>query len=96
MPSTSEFPGPQSSLIRAGRQVTGRTRHIDKMYLHCCNWTDYGETRYIGFGHIQGRLMAVVFTERLPDVIRIISLRKANQREKAFFEREIENRLGAS
>jgi uncharacterized DUF497 family protein len=58
--------------------------------------TDYGETRYIGFGHIQGRLMAIVFTERLPDVTRIISLRKANQREKTVFEKEIKNRLGAS
>jgi uncharacterized protein len=57
--------------------------------------TDYGERRNIGFGLMQGRLMAVVFTERASDVIRIISLRKANKREKAFFEKEIKNRLGA-
>ena len=44
---------------------------------------DYGEERSIGFGHVQGRLMAVVFTQRPPDTIRIISFRKANAREQA-------------
>jgi uncharacterized DUF497 family protein len=33
---------------------------------------DYGETRKIGFGFIRGRLIVVAFTERNPDVIRII------------------------
>ena len=56
---------------------------------------DYGEARYIGFGHIRGRLMAVVFTEREPHIIRIISLRKANKREQARFEKAIADRLGA-
>ncbi len=56
---------------------------------------DYGETRYIGFGRIQGRLMAVAFTERDPDIIRIISLRKANKREQANFEKAVRDRLGA-
>jgi uncharacterized DUF497 family protein len=58
--------------------------------------TDYGEPRHIGFGYMQDRLMAVVFTERPPDFIRIISLRKANKREKTYFEKAIKNRLGAS
>lgn len=34
---------------------------------------DYGEPRKIGFGFIHGRLMAVAFTERQPNSIRIIS-----------------------
>ena len=57
---------------------------------------DYGEARYIGFGHVQGRLMAVVFTERPPDTIRIISFRKANSREQARFHQAITDRLGSS
>lgn len=41
---------------------------------------DYGEERYQLYGHIEGRLYVVVWTLR-NDVIRIISARKANQRE---------------
>ncbi len=52
---------------------------------------DYKENRYIGYGKIEGRLMIVVYTERLPDIIRIISFRKANQRENKIYEK---NRLG--
>ena len=55
---------------------------------------DYGEQRFIGFGLLQSRLMAVVYTERTPDIVRIISFRKANRREQELFEKEIKNRLG--
>ncbi|MFO0697836.1 MAG: BrnT family toxin [Nitrospira sp.] len=55
---------------------------------------DYGETRKIGFGFICGRLIVVAFTERNPDVIRIISARKANRREKAHYQEAIANELG--
>ena len=41
---------------------------------------DYGETRYIGIGHIGQRLHVVAFTETETGV-RVISLRKANERE---------------
>jgi len=41
---------------------------------------DYGEERYRLMGRIQGRLFVVVYTPR-NGVIRIISARKANQRE---------------
>lgn len=53
----------------------------------------YQEHRYIGFGYVQGRLMNVVYTERLPDIIRIISFRKANSREQRSYEK-YKNRLG--
>lgn len=46
---------------------------------------DYDETRKIGFGFIRGRLMAVAFTERDPNSIRIISARKAHTREEASY-----------
>ena len=43
---------------------------------------DYGETRIICFGLLRGRLVQIVYTQR--DAGRhIISMRKANAREKA-------------
>lgn len=55
---------------------------------------DYGETRNIGFGFIRGRLMAIAFTEREPNLIRIISARKANNREEAQYQKAIADELG--
>jgi uncharacterized protein len=54
---------------------------------------DYGETRKIGFGFIRGRLMAVAFTERKPNSIRIISARKANTREAAHYQEAVADEL---
>ena len=48
---------------------------------------DYQEDRKIGYGKIEGRLMVVVYTERFPDIIRIISFRKANQRENKVYKK---------
>ncbi len=42
---------------------------------------DYGERRRVAYGRIEGRLFVCVFTDR-EDVRRIISLRKANSRER--------------
>lgn len=55
---------------------------------------DYGETRKIGFGFIRGRLMVVAFTEREPNSIRIISARKANKREEAYYQEAVADELG--
>jgi uncharacterized DUF497 family protein len=52
---------------------------------------DYGETRIITTGEVDGRLMVVVFTWR-GTARRIISARKANLREKRRFEAEIHRR----
>lgn len=52
---------------------------------------DYGEKRLITIGHINNRLMVAVYTQRPSGNIRIISLRKANSREKARFEKTIKN-----
>lgn len=41
---------------------------------------DYGELREIGFAMVGARLYVVVFVQRA-DVMRIVSLRKANSRE---------------
>ena len=55
---------------------------------------DYGEARQIGFGFINRRLVTVVFTRRNPETIRIISARKANDREKAQFKESLADQLG--
>jgi uncharacterized protein len=50
--------------------------------------TDYGELRQIGYGPIGRRLYCVVFVDR-GDTLRIISLRKANNREIDRYEAQI-------
>ena len=49
---------------------------------------DYGETRILAFGKVDGRLIAVLYTRRGANR-RIISARKANRREQRRFEAEI-------
>ncbi len=46
---------------------------------------DYGEERFISYGNIEGRLHVLVWTPR-SGIVRPISLRKANQREKRRYE----------
>jgi uncharacterized protein len=41
---------------------------------------DYREDRFVGFGPVDGRLFCVVFTPR-EGAMRVISFRKANERE---------------
>ncbi len=41
---------------------------------------EYGETRYVALGNLRERLHVLYFTET-PDGIRVISFRKANDRE---------------
>ena len=57
---------------------------------------DYGEPRFIGLGYINHRLLSVVFTERKPNKIRIISLRKANLREVQAYEARFKDWLESS
>lgn len=52
---------------------------------------DYGEERFIAVGRIRNRLVIVAFTKRPPEIIRLISLRKANDREKERFEKTIKD-----
>lgn len=41
---------------------------------------NYKEKRFVGFGYINNRLLCIVYTERKPNIIRVISMRKANKR----------------
>ena len=51
------------------------------------NRQEYGENRMITMGELAGRLVIIVHTDRA-DVARIISMRKANEREKRWFEKQ--------
>jgi hypothetical protein len=53
--------------------------------VHADTRHSYGEERYQLMGRIEQRLFVVVYTPR-GDVIRIISARKANQREVRHYE----------
>lgn len=49
---------------------------------------DYGEQRYVTFGVLEGRVVAVVHTET-DELIRIISVRKATRNEEKSYYREV-------
>ncbi len=49
---------------------------------------DYGEERFITFGLLEGRVIAVVHTER-DNLIRIISARKATKNEEIRYFQQI-------
>ena len=51
------------------------------------NRHDYGEIREITMGELAGRMVIIVHTQRGP-VTRIISMRKANEREQRWFEKQ--------
>ncbi len=75
----------------AKRQDTLTTRGVDFAAMARFDWTtalvledtraDYGEPRFRALGLIDDRLFAVVVTPR-GDALRVISLRKANARER--------------
>jgi len=50
----------------------------------------YGEQRFVTFGLLQGRVVAVVYTER-EDRIRIISARKATKYEQRVYFEQLSN-----
>jgi len=52
---------------------------------------DYDETRYILQGILEQHIVIIVFTVRDDDVIRIVSMRKANRRER---ENYVKKRFG--
>ncbi|MET4695009.1 BrnT family toxin [Endozoicomonas lisbonensis] len=50
---------------------------------------DYGEERWVAIGRIQYLTGVVVYTEKVGDIIRIISARKATKREIQRYEENI-------
>lgn len=55
--------------------------------------TSYDEERWITIGRIHHLTGVVVYTERVGDIVRIISARKATKREIKRYEESIWNRL---
>jgi uncharacterized DUF497 family protein len=49
---------------------------------------DYGEKRYITAGLLDGRMVVVVWTPR-GEARHVISMRKANEREKKRYEKNL-------
>ncbi|MGH9498074.1 MAG: BrnT family toxin [Terriglobales bacterium] len=56
---------------------------------------DFDEERWLGIGMIQGRVVFVAFVERPQNIIRIISLRKADHEERQQYEEAIRDGLEA-
>jgi uncharacterized protein len=49
---------------------------------------DYGESRFMTLGMLSGRVVVIAHTET-PEVIRVISVRKATKNEEASYFQEI-------
>lgn len=49
---------------------------------------DYGELRYTALWNLNGRVHVLCFTIRNETEMRVISLRKANQRESKIYEKK--------
>lgn len=54
------------------------------------NRQDYGEKRFIAIGSLRGRMVVLVYTKR-GDTYRIISMRKANEREQKAYQDRLES-----
>lgn len=57
----------------------------DEDYLELFDDAGYDEDRFIAIGPIDQGVIVVVYTERLDDIIRIISARMATRRETELF-----------
>lgn len=82
-----------------GKRLTNLQKHgIDFIDIISFEWDsavvaedsrqEYGEQRYAAYGFIENRLCCLVYTMR-KDIIRIISLRKANGKERQQYEKTI-------
>jgi uncharacterized DUF497 family protein len=49
---------------------------------------DYGEKRFISLGRLEDIVVVVVYTER-SEKIRLISMRRANQKERRAYEEKV-------
>lgn len=70
----------------------------DKLFVRQDRRKEYGENRYQGIGKISGVAVVAVFTIREPEIIRLISLRKASRIERKTYAealKTIQNKLGA-
>ena len=65
-------------MARAAEVLTGATLTVED------DRRDYGEDRYITVGFLESSMVVLVWTPR-NDAYRIISMRKANERERRLY-----------
>lgn len=76
----------QSNLTKHGVDFTDAAQVLaDARFILDDTRRDYGEQRCLAFGEMKGLLFVVAFTLR-DGVFRIISARRANSRERRFYE----------
>ena len=66
-------------MARADEVFAGATLTVEDDRQH------YGEDRFITIGFLDGRMVVLVWTPRSNGTRRIISMRKANEREQALY-----------
>jgi uncharacterized DUF497 family protein len=71
-------------MVRAGEIFEGQTLTFPD------DRVDYGELRYITVGFLDGHMVVAVWTQRT-QMRRMISLRKANDREQKFYASRLES-----
>jgi uncharacterized protein len=84
----------RSNILKHGFDFADAEEMFGSILLtHLDSSEDYGEDRWIGIGTIGAVTAVVVFAERGPETLRIISLRKATRRERKQYEKAIQDRL---
>lgn len=84
----------QRNIVERGLDFADAIEIVNKpVLLRADKRKNYGEDRFIAAGLSCGRLVFIVYTLRSADIIRIISFRRANSRERKIYETEIKNRL---
>ena len=87
----------ESNLQRHGLDFVDARRVFEgPLYIVLDEREEYGEDRWIGIGLLDGRAVAIVFTEPDEYTIRVISLRKALRHERERFGAYLTDGLGAS
>lgn len=71
-------------LIRGMTFELARDFEWDKMVLMIDTRHDYGEVRFQALSYVYDRLCVLIYTKR-NGILRVISLRKANNREMKFY-----------
>jgi len=84
----------QSNLIKHGFDFADAYRIFNlPMVVELDERENYGETRFVAIGLLDGRVVVIVYTEPDDQTIRIISLRKALSYEGKYYEQYLKNRL---
>jgi len=84
----------QSNLIKHGFDFADAYRIFNlPMVVELDERENYGETRFVAIGLLDGRVVVIVYTEPDDQTIRIISLRKALSYEGKHYEQYLKNRL---